>query len=143
MERKLGAERSGQLNMGYDENEWTLNDESLKAGVLDPKKWPSVRVNQYKINILHTELFPIYKKFVYEVTGQRVYPPSDTQRLEFERMVLSVLCLNDRTKEEKIALLLWDVENIHRNPYWEDVSGNLGWSRWFEPIKDPWVKSAD
>ena len=104
------------------DEEWGLGDMAFRAKHLDPKKWDgAANLYQYKININHPELAPIYKRFCFLVTGRRQYPISDTQRFEFERMVLSVLTLYDKTKEEKIRMLEWEVESIPKSPYWVSV----------------------
>lgn len=103
---------------------WTRRDRSLKAEALDPKRW-HVKEN-YRINILHPDIYPIYKTFVQIVTGQNTYPPTDAQRLEFERMVLSVIDMDAKTPEQKIAILQWEVDNIHRAG-WEPYAWNEKW----------------
>ena len=108
--------------------EWTLYDRSLRAGKLDPKKWPHVKNGkEYKINILHPDLKPLYERYQRIVTGRCQYPMSDTQRFEFERMVFSVLTLFDKSKEEKIRMLTYEIESIPKSPFWVKLKTPQNW----------------
>lgn len=118
-------------NLLHKDISWTMEDKSLRAGELSKEHW-SGTVCAYKININHPELRPIYERFHRIVTGQALYPTSDAQRFEFERMVFSVLCLYDRTKEDKIRMLKWEIENIPRSTFWVKVREN---PVRYEPIK--------
>lgn len=106
---------------------WTLKDKALMAGKLDFKRWHIWR--PYTINVNHPELEPMYKHFVYIVTGQRQFPPTEHQRREFERMVKSVLVITDKTPCEKQALLQWEIDHIKSSGMWKPYSWNPNWIR--------------
>lgn len=128
--RKSFFEERREILKKYGTLKFTRFDPKIKAGRLDPKKWPGVK--PHKININCEYINPLYERYRQIVAPGFGPTMCEAQDYDFECIIIMIAKL-DLPPDEKIKMAEREIDSIMENNH--DYLPTIGIRRDLYPVR--------